>query len=627
MLVMRPSRRTARRGVGKHSRQFENALDCLDAGALILNDAGRITYLNARARSFYGLCDDPQALAEHALGSELVTALQTVRKQLETAHEHAIEIARPNNAHVKLFAARCADGSILVTLREAHPSVEPSAIEAAYRRVLERHGFGLWSYDAVTQDLWWSPRSYELIGMTPGTVNRTWTQDRVHPEDQQALGEAFSRAYAQGEYVASFRVTHEDNSTKHILDRGEVVARTADGRPALIVGVTIDRTRLVALEQEISALREQLEHVSQAGAAGQLAAAVAHDLNNALTVITCSASLLADRSQDEAMQRTCEAVLKAAEYASDIAYRLLDFVRASPLSLTRSELGAFLADTEALLRSIVPENIRFAIEPPAGEIWVDLDPRRMQQVLCNLIMNATQAVQPGGRIQVSIGCDRERAQIQVEDDGAGIAPDTLARIFEPLFTTRETGAGLGLASVRTVVEKHSGVVTARSELGEGATFVVSLPLLPAQEATTAEQASPREARLARIWVVEDRPMLRLLVEGILRSHGHTVESFGDPRDVLHRLDAGTPPPALLLSDVVMPTMSGDALTEAVRQRHASIRAIYMSGYAAPLLEGHSSIPEGAISIPKPFSRQQLLDAVESALADEGDCDAQRSPAP
>lgn len=594
----------------------------------MLNAAGRITYVNARARSFYGLSDDPQAWTEDALGRELVTALQTVREQLKSTHEHAVEVARPNDAHVKLFAAKSADGGVLVTLREAHPAVEPNAIEAAYRRVLERHGCGLWSYDAVTQDFWWSPRSYELIGMTPGTVNLTWIQDHVHPEDQQALGEAFSRAYAQGEYAASFRVTHQDQSIKHILDRGEVVARTADGRPALIVGVTVDRTRLVALEEEVNALREQLEHVSQAGAAGQLAAAVAHDLSNALTVITCSASLLADRAQGDATQATCQAMLQAAEYAGDIAYRLLDFVRASPLALARDELGAFLADTEPLLRSIVPENIRFTIRPPTHEMWVDIDPRRMQQVLCNLVMNATHAVQPGGRIQLSVGGDRERAQIEVEDDGTGMAPDTLARIFEPLFTTRKTGAGLGLASVRTVVERHSGVVTARSELGAGSAFLVSLPRKdPQATTTTVRDARPSAPPLANVWVVEDRPMLRLLVEGILRGHGHTVESFGDPREVLQRLDGGTPPPTLLLSDVVMPSMSGDALTEAVRQRHENVRAIYMSGYAAPLLEGHSKIPEGAISIPKPFSRQQLLDAVAAALADDDDAGAKCSPAP
>ncbi|MEO0425388.1 MAG: ATP-binding protein, partial [Pseudomonadota bacterium] len=616
MLVTQPPGRAARRGAGKHSCPFENALDCLDAGALMLNAAGRITYVNARARSFYGLSDDPNAWTEHALGAELVTALQTVREQLKTKQEHAVEIARPNDAHVKLFAARATDGGVLVTLREAHPAVEPSAIEAAYRRVLERHGFGLWSYDAVAQDLWWSPRSYELIGMTPGTVNLTWIQDHVHPEDQQALSEAFARAYTEGEYAATFRATHEDDSVRHILDRGEVVARTEDGRPALIVGVTVDRTRLIALEEEANALHEQLKHVSQAGAAGQLAAAVAHDLNNALTVITCQASLLADRAQSEATKSNCEAMLQAAEYASDIAYRLLDFVRASPLALARSELGHFLADTEPLLRSIVPENIHFAIEPPASEIWADIDPRRMQQVLCNLVMNATQAVRPGGRIQVSVVGDREGVRIQVEDDGTGMAPDTLARIFEPLFTTRETGAGLGLASVRTVVERHSGEVTARSALGEGSTFVVSLPRKDPQAPTRQAQSAGTSApRLATVWVVEDRPMLRLLVEGILRGHGHTVESFGDPREVLQRLDGGTAPPTLLLSDVVMPSMSGDALSEAVRERHPNVRAIYMSGYAAPLLQGHSKIPEGAISIPKPFSRQELVDAVEAALAD------------
>lgn len=613
MLVTRVRRNSTAQGVARRECPFDSALEHLDAGVLLLDDAGRIKYTNARARSFYGVSDAPRG-AEEALGSELSAALGAAREYLQEVHEHAVELALPNQARVKLFAARCESGDVLVTLREAHPAMEASAVEAAYRRVLERHGFGLWSYDAVTQDLWWSPQSYELLGTTPGTVSLNWAQEHVHPDDRQAFAEAFSRVYERGEYAVRFRVPQEGGGTKYLQDRGEVVARTLDGRPALIVGVTVDRTRVAELEHEVRGLREQLDRVSQLGAAGQLAAAVAHDLNNALTVITCNASLMLDQPTSDVTRKTCTAMLQAAEYASDIAYRLLDFVRASPLSLERTELGAFFRDAKPLLRSIVPESIDCVFDLGSQALWADIDRRRLQQVLCNLLMNATHAVQPNGRIDIVVSRDGECVRIHIKDDGVGIAPELRARIFEPLFTTREAGAGLGLASVRTVMEQHGGEVTVQSQLGAGATFILSLPATVPGESEAIQPSCPQVPLLTYVWVVEDRPMLRQLVEGILRAHGHTVESFGDPRAVLRRLDSGATPPTVLLSDVVMPIMSGVELIEEVRRRQPDIRAIFMSGYAAPLLDERSRIPAGEMSIPKPFSRQQLLESIDVALA-------------
>jgi two-component system cell cycle sensor histidine kinase/response regulator CckA len=409
-------------------------------------------------------------------------------------------------------------------------------------------------------------------------------------------------------------------------------AHTMDGRPARITAVR-DVTGARALQQ-------QFLQAQKMEAVGQLAGGVAHDFNNLLTVIkSYGAFLLEDSLVDGDRRESVEQIVAAADRAATLTRQLLAFSRRQLLDPKVLNLNAVVTDIEKMLRRVVTERIAFrmALREPLGTVLADAG--QIEQVIVNLAVNARDAMPSGGEIIVSTanvevsgeGAAAKPGQrpgkwvtITVSDTGTGIDEATRARMFEPFFTTKERGlgTGLGLSTTLGIVEQSGGYVRVESEVGRGSTFEVYLPHLDvAAEQRGGEETGPNLVRgTERVLVVEDEASVRLLVTKVLASFGYTVLEARDGREALSlalKLDV---PPDLVVTDVVMPRMSGREMVAALRERWPAIRVLFMSGYSEDAVADPAVLASNAVFIAKPFRPKQLARKVREAL------DEARNPA-
>jgi signal transduction histidine kinase/CheY-like chemotaxis protein len=407
------------------------------------------------------------------------------------------------------------------------------------------------------------------------------------------------------------------------LDTQPIVWR---GQPCGLT-TAIDLTERHAADRERAALVEELRQSQKMEAIGRLAGGVAHDFNNILTAIIGYASLAADRARhDPELAASIQEIQLGAERASGLTAQLLAFSRKQVLQPCVLDLNAVVASMEGLLHRVLGEHILIATEL-GPELWsIKADPTQLGQVVLNLAVNARDAMPQGGTLRiltrnVDPGTAPPEAgtgplvELMVHDTGLGMSEEVRARIFEPFFTTKGShGTGLGLATAYGIVTQSGGAIVCDSRPGEGATFRVFFP-------RTAETAAPRPQSgdhvrsghgRGRILLVEDDPRVRGLAEQVLRREGYQVDAVL-PDEALEAHGRGTPPD-LLLSDVVMPVMSGPEVARLLRGRQPGLRVLFVSGYAdhfAAELTG-SAVRDPVLT--KPFTPGQLLRAVRAALS-------------
>jgi PAS domain S-box-containing protein len=420
---------------------------------------------------------------------------------------------------------------------------------------------------------------------------------------------------------------------KKILLETTSKTHTMDGRPVRITAVR-DVT-------ESRALQQQFLQSQKMEAIGQLAGGVAHDFNNLLTVIKSYGAFLLEDTLGEADRRdSVEQIVSAADRAATLTRQLLAFSRRQLLDPKVLNLNAVVTDIEKMLRRVVTERIAFrtALHEPLGTVRADAG--QIEQVIVNLAVNARDAMPSGGELIVAtanvevsgaaaVASSGQRpgrwVMIRVSDTGTGIDEATRARIFEPFFTTKERGmgTGLGLSTTQGIVEQSGGYVRVESEVGRGSTFEVYLPRLDiAAERRADEVTGPKPLRgTERVLVVEDEASVRLLVTRMLTSFGYTVLEARDGREALGlalKLDV---PPDLVLTDIVMPRMSGREMIAALRERWPAVRVLFMSGYSEQAVADPAVFASNAVFIAKPFRPKQLLRKVRDTL------DTPWSPAP
>ncbi len=375
-------------------------------------------------------------------------------------------------------------------------------------------------------------------------------------------------------------------------------------------------------------LEEQLRQSQKMEAVGRLAGGVAHDFNNLLTVITGYASLLREEQSGIATPELDE-IEKAALRAAALTQKLLAFSRKQMLQPKIINLNTVVSGMEEMLRRLIGEHILLVTALPSGLCNVKADAHQIEQVILNLAVNARDAMPGGGRLLI------ETRNVQMEtpfeslppgayvllsvaDTGHGMDAETAARVFEPFFTTKEVGkgTGLGLATVHGIVEQSGGAIAVDSAPGAGATFRVYLPV----DETTVEQESaerPAEryaARAGLILLIEDESPLRKLVANVLAAAGYRVLEAANGEEALtlatgQRID-------LLLTDVVMPGMSGPELVTRLRATRPELAVLYMSGYDRDLID-QKTLERTASFLPKPFTPRALLARVVELLGTHG----------
>jgi nitrogen-specific signal transduction histidine kinase len=375
-------------------------------------------------------------------------------------------------------------------------------------------------------------------------------------------------------------------------------------------------------------LEEQLRQAQKMEAIGRLAGGIAHDFNNLLTAIGGYTRLLLDAlDPDDPRREDALQIEVAADRAASLTSQLLAFSRSGMVQPSRIDLNEVISSVEPLLGRLIGEHISIKLDLRATRPWVLADRMQLEQMLMNLGANARDAMPGGGTFRVETD-DLDAATawrqgvtsgasvaLTVSDTGVGIAEDLREQVFEPFFTTKDPGqgSGLGLATVYATVRQAGGRIRLQSEPGHGTTFRILFPLLEsAVDEPRPEAADDRTADVAaRILLVEDEASVRDLVSRILAAAGHHVLAAGDGHEALRIAQAADPPIELLVSDVVMPGMSGLQLARELRARVPGIRIVLMSGYTA---EPFDASDAGFALLPKPFSAAELLDHVRGALS-------------
>jgi len=444
-----------------------------------------------------------------------------------------------------------------------------------------------------------------LVGLAADRDVRELVLGDFHTDDGLARGPIIrGQGSWQGEGVLRHFVTGELIPTQV----SSFLTRDPSGQPLCFATVQHDLRETKRLESE-------LRHAQKMEALGRLAGGVAHDFNNLLTVILSYSALLAKvLPADSRSARDVEQIARAGNRAAELTRQLLAFSRRQVLAPGLIDLGSALQAMAGMIRTLVGEDIDVRIVTGGDAPAVMVDAGQVEQVVMNLVVNARDAMQSGGRLTLETTHGDGFTTLSVSDTGAGIDAQTQAHMFEPFFTTKERGkgTGLGLSMVAGIVEQSGGHVTVQSTLGVGTTFRVHLPA-----ATVEAPSAPLQPRTTtqvrgrgRILLVEDEDDVRALIRDVLRHAGYDVIDASDGETALAAIAGEV---HLLLTDVVMPGMSGRQLAARFQERCPDARVLYMSGYTDDKLGHHGVLDPGVELIQKPLTPDVLLRRIRELL--------------
>jgi PAS domain S-box-containing protein len=482
----------------------------------------------------------------------------------------------------------------------------------------------------VTTDLqgrvsYWSPRAEELFGFRADEV-----RGRKVGELQRG-GEEAARAVAR-------RLREEGRISGH-----EVDVRTADGRwlecrasLALLRdahGVVTGMLAILDDASERKRLEAQLRQAQKMEAVGRLAGGVAHDFNNLLAVIMGHGDLAQSALRPgDPLAAHIHAIRRASERAAALTRQLLAFSRRQLLQPKIIDVGELVRNMASMLRRLIGEDVELTLHVEPGAGLVEADPGQVEQVLMNLAVNARDAMPGGGRLTLETGfaaldesfvarrpgaSPGPHVRLTVRDTGCGMTPEVLAHLFEPFFTTKEAGqgTGLGLSTVYGIVKQHRGYIDVESEPGRGSAFSIYLPRVegvPAAPAAATGQ-EPRPGGRETVLLVEDEDVLRELVAHVLADRGYAVRTARDGVEALALVAEQDLAPDLAVTDVIMPRLSGAELVARLRARRPGLPVLYISGYTADVLRGHTDLGPDDAFLAKPFTPDALLRKVREVL--------------
>jgi signal transduction histidine kinase/CheY-like chemotaxis protein len=415
-----------------------------------------------------------------------------------------------------------------------------------------------------------------------------------------------------------------------------------------LVWVIVLRRRVAAqaavlrerMEREVQ-LRARLEDAERMESLGRLAGGIAHDFNNLLTVINGYGELLLTNPDlGESLKSTIQEICNAGSRAAALTRQLLAFSRKQVLQPRVIDLNSVVAETEGLLRRLMGERIQLEVDLKAKAGMVNADPAQIAQVLLNLAVNGRDAMPDGGRLLIRTSDDNESVDgcrhgecswfdddveresrgsyvsLSVADEGAGMDEQTLPHIFEPFFTTKDIGkgTGLGLSTVFGIVKQSKGCIIVQSAPGQGSTFHVFLP-----RASGTPKPAPSNGRRdltgkETILVVEDQPEVLALVTTVLKQFGYSVLGSTDPKESLALMRDNLGTIQLVITDMIMPGMSGRQLAAEMERIQPGIRILFMSGYTHSELDKEGLIDNGLHFIQKPFTPEALAEKVRAVLA-------------
>ena len=463
----------------------------------------------------------------------------------------------------------------------------------------------------------------EVIGKTP-RILKSGQQSR-------ALYQELWSSILSGRVFRGTLVNRKKNGELFYAEKTITPVRDAQG----------DITHFISNDRDITEkykLEAQLRQAQKMDAVGQLAGGVAHDFNNLLMVISSYAELMLDSiGPNHHLHHNVQEIINAARRAAELTRQLLAFSRKQMQDLQLLDLNHAIAEIGKILARVIGEDIQLAIVPGHDLAKVKADPVQIEQIIMNLATNARDAMPEGGRLTIetrNLKLDEAYVQehtmvppgdyvlIDVSDSGRGIAPENLPHIFEPFFTTKEKGkgTGLGLATVYGIVKQNGGFIWVYSEPGLGTTFKIYLP--QARQSTNHKTLVKSPATSPRGWetvlLVEDEAAVRRAAFEFLSSIGYKVLGAADGLQALDVARSHSGPIHILVTDVVMPNMSGAQLAEQLLKERPAVKVLFVSGYAEKTVLQHGDIDLSVRFLQKPFTLKALGQKIRTTLESQRD---------
>jgi PAS domain S-box-containing protein len=487
--------------------------------------------------------------------------------------------------------------------------------------MIEKMPAVLWSTDRDLRYTSSVGAGLEALHLRPNEVVGQSLFEYFEANDPDHAAIAAHRKALSGEAV-----TYEIEFQARVFESHVRPLRSSEGEIVGVIGVALDIT-------DRQRLADQLRQSQKMQAVGELAGGIAHDFNNLLMVMKGHAEMLLDQLPDPGpVRHSVEQMQHAAERAEGLTRQLLAFSRRQVLQPRVLDLNEVVGGMIKMVSRVIGENIELAFLPGSSLARVKADPSQMEQVVLNLVVNARDAMPSGGRLTIetsNVEIDRNYGarhagmaagpyvMIVVSDTGSGMDAATQARIFEPFFTTKGPGkgTGLGLATVYGVVKQSGGFIWVYSEVGRGTTFKIYLPQVVAEVEKPAEaQKSPRQAiGNETILFVEDEDSVRELVREYLSAAGYRVLEASDGEQALQISSAHSGPIHLLITDVVLPHLSGRELAAGVSPTRPDLKVLFISGYTDDSIFRSGVLEGGMAFLQKPFNLKTLAQKVREVL--------------
>ncbi|HVI02587.1 MAG TPA: PAS domain S-box protein [Enhygromyxa sp.] len=495
--------------------------------------------------------------------------------------------------------------------------------EERLRFALQAASMGTWDWDVAGGKVSWSDDIEAMFGLDPGSFAGTYEAylELVHREDRDEFEVAIARALANeggDDFVLEHRLLCPDGVTRWAMSFGRVL-RDERGDPLRFAGTIRDISDSKLLEQQLL-LSQRMETV------GRLAGGVAHDFNNLLTAILgCADLVMARPNLDLEAHDALETIREASERAAGLTRQLLSFARKQVFDLAVFDLRELIANTERLLSRVLGEHIQIGASLGSSEVLIRADRAQIEQVLINLAVNARDAMPRGGSLAIELGvvtldsaapsslAPGRYALLELRDSGQGISKAALPHIFEPFFTTKQGGTGLGLATCYGIVKQLGGEIEVDSEPGRGTRFSILLPIASGtvDKARVRVHPTPAPAK-GRILLAEDNPVVRMIAERGLQAHGYEVFAAADGPAALELFDRLPGEVDLLISDIMMPSMTGYELAEQLHRKQPALKVLFVSGYDESALDRAHA---GAAYLPKPYTLSRLAEMVGQLLSE------------
>jgi PAS domain S-box-containing protein len=615
------------------------ALDSAMDGMAIVSAEGTYTYVNDAFARMVGHADARKMIGKHWQDMEDPGQIEPLRKEMQEGllgHGRwfgGVTLQRNGVAlPLEVGITMLPDGGVVTICRDTSDRRRAEQFraeaEAKYQTLVEQ--VAAISYIAeLGMDGQWryvSPQVETMFGYSVDdwlAGSKGWAK-HIHADDIPVVEAAEESAKRGERFQAEYRVTRKDGRVIWVSDTA-VVVPGSNAHP-LMEGIIVDITDRKQLEG-------QLQQARRMEAVGRLAGGIAHDFNNLLTIIKGYTELALTRAKNRTEVRAdLERIEDASERAAGLVRQLLAFSRRQVLQPKVVDLNAVVLGLDKLLRRLMDEDIEMVTAVGKDLGTIKADPGQIEQVIMNLVVNARDAMPGGGRLTVETenavldeAYARDHVTVRpgryvmlaVSDTGIGMSADTVAHIFEPFYTTKESGrgTGLGLSTVYGIVKQSGGYIWVYSEPSKGTTFKVYLPRVnePA-EVLTAARSGERDSRgTETILLVEDEPQLRELTRSVLAARGYSVLEAAGPDEAERLAEKYGAAIHLLLTDVIMPGISGRELAKRLSARRPRMRVLYMSGYTYNVIAQGGTLERGMAFLQKPFTPRTMAERVREVL--------------